>query len=88
MRERAGSATDPLFPTRQGHPLSVDAIQWLLANHVNTAKDFASRRTPMPRAPTWSCSSSNLPRRDGREVLAGVDPGLAWSASWSRRSFS
>jgi DNA-binding response OmpR family regulator len=30
----------------------------------------------------------NLPRRDGREVLAGVDPGLAWSLSWSRRSFS
>ncbi len=27
MRERAGSATDPVFPTRQGHPLSVDAIQ-------------------------------------------------------------
>jgi integrase/recombinase XerD len=39
MRERAGSATGPLFPTRQGHPLSVDAIQWLLTKHVNTAKD-------------------------------------------------
>ena len=37
MRERAGSATDPMFPTRQGHPLSVDAIQWLLAKHVRAA---------------------------------------------------
>jgi site-specific recombinase XerD len=37
MRERTGTATDPVFPTRQGHPLSVDAIQWLLAKHVNTA---------------------------------------------------
>jgi len=35
--ERAGAASDPLFPTRQGHPLSADAIQWLLAKHVTTA---------------------------------------------------
>ena len=39
MRERSGTATDPAFPTRQGHPLSVDAIQWLLAKHVNAAAD-------------------------------------------------
>ncbi len=37
MRERSGAPTDPVFPTRQGHPLSVDAIQWLLAKHVKTA---------------------------------------------------
>jgi integrase/recombinase XerD len=37
MRKRAGAATEPVFSTRQGHPLSVDAIQWLLAKHVNTA---------------------------------------------------
>jgi site-specific recombinase XerD len=35
--ERAGAASDPLFPTRQGHPLSADAIQWLLAKHATTA---------------------------------------------------
>jgi integrase/recombinase XerD len=40
MRERGRAVTDPVFPTRQGNPLSVDAIQWLLAKHVNTAKDF------------------------------------------------
>jgi site-specific recombinase XerD len=39
MRERSGAATDPVFPTRQGHPLSVDAIQWLLAKHTRTAAD-------------------------------------------------
>jgi integrase/recombinase XerD len=39
MRERAASATEPVFPTRQGHPLSVDAIQWLLAKHVRAAAD-------------------------------------------------
>jgi integrase/recombinase XerD len=37
--ERVGAATDPVFPTRQGNPLSVDAIQWLLAKHVSTATD-------------------------------------------------
>ena len=40
MRERGRTATDPVFPTRQGNPLSIDAIQWLLAKHVNTATDF------------------------------------------------
>ena len=37
MRERAGADNEPVFSTRQGHSLSVDAIQWLLAKHVNTA---------------------------------------------------
>jgi integrase/recombinase XerD len=37
MRERAGADNEPVFSTRQGHALSVDAIQWLLAKHVNTA---------------------------------------------------
>ncbi len=37
LRERSGATTDPVFPTRQGHPLSVDAIQWRLAKHVTAA---------------------------------------------------
>ncbi len=37
MRERSGAAADPPFPTRQGRPLSVDAIQWRLAKHVTAA---------------------------------------------------
>jgi integrase/recombinase XerD len=37
LRERTGAATDPVFPTRQGRPLSVDAIQWRLAKHVTGA---------------------------------------------------
>ena len=37
MRERSGAAADPMFPTRQGRPLSVDAIQWRLAKHVTAA---------------------------------------------------
>jgi integrase/recombinase XerD len=37
LRERAGADIDPLFPTGRGEPLSVDAIQWLLAKHARTA---------------------------------------------------
>jgi integrase/recombinase XerD len=37
LRERSGNAAQPAFPTRQGHPLSVDAIQWRLAKHVTAA---------------------------------------------------
>lgn len=37
LRERSATPASPAFPTRQGHPLSVDAFQWLLAKHVMTA---------------------------------------------------
>jgi len=36
-RERQGHATDPLFPTRTGRPLSPDAIQRRVTLHVTTA---------------------------------------------------
>jgi integrase/recombinase XerD len=37
IRERAGAATDPLFPTSRGGRLSADAVQWLLAKHAAVA---------------------------------------------------
>lgn len=37
LEERQGTPEDPLFPTRQGRPLSPDAVAWLLANHAKTA---------------------------------------------------
>jgi site-specific recombinase XerD len=37
--ERAGEPTQPLFPTVTGRPLSVDAVQWLVAKHATTAAD-------------------------------------------------
>jgi len=35
--ERAGKPTDPLFPTRQGRPLSLDALQHRIAHHAARA---------------------------------------------------
>ena len=37
LTERAGQATDPVFPTRRGTPLSPDGLQRRLATHVVTA---------------------------------------------------
>lgn len=37
MKERAGAAGDPLFPTYRGSPLSRDAIAALVAKHARTA---------------------------------------------------
>ena len=42
LRERQGEDDDPLFPTRQGGPLSPKAIAWLLDKHTATA----TRRCP------------------------------------------
>jgi site-specific recombinase XerD len=37
LRERAGTPTEPLFPTRRGGRLSRDAVESLLARHTATA---------------------------------------------------
>jgi site-specific recombinase XerD len=75
MRERTGAATDPVFPTRQGHPLSVDAIQWLLAKHVRTAAPRCSSlrdKTVSPHVLRHTCAVNLL--------RAGVD--IATIALW------
>ena len=38
VAERAGSPSDPLFPTRQGRRLSHDALEHRLAKHASTAR--------------------------------------------------
>lgn len=38
LRERGGTGTDPLFPTRTGTRLSRDAIEHRLARHLTTAR--------------------------------------------------
>jgi site-specific recombinase XerD len=75
IRERAGSGTEPVFPTRQGHPLSVDAVQWLLAKHVTTATSLCPSlrsKTVSPHTLRHSCAVNLL--------RAGVD--IATIALW------
>ena len=38
MRERAGQPADPLFPTRNGRPLTRDAVERRLAKHLQAAQ--------------------------------------------------
>ena len=38
LQERNGQATDPLFPSAQGHKLSRDAVEDLLAKYIMTAQ--------------------------------------------------
>ncbi len=37
LKERQGQSADPVFPTRQGRPLTPKAIAWLLDKHTSTA---------------------------------------------------
>jgi integrase/recombinase XerD len=37
LKERQGQDTDPVFPTRQGRPLTPKAVAWLLDKHTTTA---------------------------------------------------
>ncbi len=37
IQEREGRPGDPLFPTRQGGPLTPKAVAWLLDKHTTTA---------------------------------------------------
>ncbi|RZL71327.1 MAG: integrase [Rhodococcus sp. (in: high G+C Gram-positive bacteria)] len=39
LREYAGEPDDPLFPTRRGRHLSIDAVEWLVAKHATTAAE-------------------------------------------------
>jgi site-specific recombinase XerD len=45
LRERDGTPTDPLFPTRRGEPLSRDAVEYLLTKYVA----MAAQRCPSLR---------------------------------------
>jgi len=38
LTERGGEHTDPLFATRQGHRISRDSVEYLLAKHLTTAQ--------------------------------------------------
>jgi integrase/recombinase XerD len=71
MRQRSGIATDPVFPTRQGHPLSVDAIQWLLAKHVRAAaacRPSLRGKTVSPHVLRHTCAVNLL--RAGVDIAA------------------
>ena len=73
MRERAGRPDEPLFPTRQGNPLSRAAIETLVAKHAATAIERQpSLRTKKvtPHVLRHSCAMALLRGGVDRTVLA------------------
>ena len=43
LKERRGSAYDPLFPTMRGDKMSRDALEYLVKRHIKTASASAVR---------------------------------------------
>jgi site-specific recombinase XerD len=41
-KERAGGSEDPLFPSERGAALSSDGVSYILAKHLNMAKETCS----------------------------------------------
>ena len=75
MTERAGAATEPLFATSGGRPLSADAVQWLVAKHARTAAHTCpslAAKTVSPHVLRHTCAMNLL--------HAGVD--VAVIALW------
>lgn len=74
-REQAALPPQPLFPTRRGNPLSVDAVQWLVAKHATsaaTACPTIATKTVSPHVLRHTCAMNFL--------HAGVD--IALIALW------
>ncbi|MEO3807330.1 tyrosine-type recombinase/integrase, partial [Nonomuraea sp. B1E8] len=68
LRERAGTPTDPIFSTRSGRQLSVDAVQRRLGKHLTTAASACptlSKKTISPHTLRHTAAM--------RLLAAGVD---------------
>lgn len=75
LRERGGEPDDPLFPSRQGGRLSSDAVQRLVAKHVETA------RASCPSPGSKRITAHNLRHSCAMDLLAsGLD--VATVAIW------
>jgi integrase/recombinase XerD len=69
LKERQGQPEDPLFPTRQGRPLSRDAIELLLAKHAAVAaRDCPSLKSKRVTPHTLRHTNAMLLRAGGVDI--------------------
>jgi integrase/recombinase XerD len=68
LKERQGQPDDPLFPTRQGQPLSRDAIELLVAKHAAAAAITPSLNTKRVTPHTLRHTNAMLLRAGGVDI--------------------
>ena len=73
MKERGGSADDPLFPTRRGTSLSRSALEYMVAKHTATAARLCPSirsKNPTPHVLRHTCAMSLLQSGCDSAVIA------------------
>ena len=73
LTERSGAAEDPVFPTSRGGPLSVDAVQWLVAKHAKIAglsKASLTAKVVSPHVLRHTCAMNLLDAGVDSAVIA------------------
>ena len=73
LKERSGTPNDPLFPTSRGRPLSVDAVQWLVAKHSRIAalsKPSLTAKIVSPHVLRHTCAMNLLDAGVDSAVIA------------------
>jgi integrase/recombinase XerD len=69
LKERQGQPDDPLFPTRQGQPLSRDAVELLISKHATlAARDCPSLNAKRVTAHTLRHTNAMLLRAGGVDI--------------------
>ena len=72
LKECQGQPQDPLFPTRQGQPLTRSGVRQLLAKHIATAAASCSPLTDKPVSPHTLRHTNAMLFRAGNIDLATI----------------
>jgi site-specific recombinase XerD len=77
LKERQGQPEDPLFPTRQGQPLTRSGVRQLLTKHLTKAADSCPSLNDKPVSP-------HTLRHTNAMLLRAGDIDIATIALWAR----
>jgi integrase/recombinase XerD len=73
LKEPSGAGNDPVFPTSRGRPLSVDAVQWMVAKHSRIAalsKPSLTAKVVSPHVLRHTCAMNLLDAGVDSAVIA------------------
>ena len=72
LKERQGQPEDPLFPTRQGRPLTRSGVRQLVTKHIATAADACPSLTNKPVSPHTLRHTNAMLLRAGNVDIATI----------------